>query len=171
MSAPVRYCWSGEAMVPTIGFERIAKQQFTTGHTYLLEESSTRSQQSHSHFFAVVKTVYDNLPEDIDSMWKDAEELRAWALIEAGYSNVAEETFPTKEEAMRAAHFMMRASAAKGIYARVELKGRKVIWRTARSQARKAMSGREFADCKERVFQVLGKLIGVPVEELKREAA
>ena len=171
MSAPIKYRWDGAWMSPLPAFVGQCAKQFTAGAVYTLQEMHDRSEQSHKAYFAIIKTVYDNLPEDIDNMWRNAEELRAWALIEAGYSNVAEETFPSKEEAMRSAHFLMRAAAAKGIYARVELKGRKVIWRTARSQARSAMSGREFQECRERVCQVLGKLIGVPVEDLKREAA
>jgi hypothetical protein len=157
--------WDGEAFWPM----RDTGEAFAKGTVYQLEEVKPRSHQSHKQYFAVINNAFASLREDQDHMWKDAQDLRAWALIEAGYGNMIEETFPSQAEAIRSARFVQRAAAAKGVYCRVELQDRKVIYWTARSQARGAMSAAEFQQSKDAVFRVLSQLIGVPVEELSKE--
>ena len=165
------YYWNGEALVPLAQHAKWCRENLVEGEVYQLEESYPRSWQSHKQYFATIKTVFDNLPEDDADLWQNPEELRQWALIAAGYADKVTETYSSKVEAIHSARITQRLMKRAGIYCTVDVNGHTVTYRTARSNARKAMTSKEFQECKERVFDVLGKLIGVPVEELRKQVA
>ena len=58
------YYWNGEALIPLTQHAKWCRENLVEGEVYQLEESYPRSWQSHKQYFATIKTVFDNLPED-----------------------------------------------------------------------------------------------------------
>lgn len=125
-----------------------------------------RSHASHGHFFASVQEAFNNLPEDIAGDFGDAEHLRKWCLIKAGYRDERTLACSSKAEALRLASFIRPMDG----FAVVLVREATVTVYTARSQSLRAMGKDEFQKSKDSVFDVLAKLIGVDVAELSANA-
>jgi hypothetical protein len=171
MNGPVRYRWSGEAMVPLARFARRAAS-FVVGQVYDLEEVAERSKESHNHFFACVHTAWLNLPEMYADRFGDdpkegPEKLRKWCLIKAGFSKEHLVVATTAEQAERIA-------ALAGLldpFAVVLVDGTLVRVMIAKTQklrrsGRDGMDKREFEASKEAVLRECSKLIGTDVVTL-----
>ena len=82
---PIVYEWNGEGMVPLRRFNQLVNKQFTVHETYRLVEMNERSQVSHSHQFAWLKSAWLSLPESISMEYPSPESLRKRSLIQAGF--------------------------------------------------------------------------------------
>jgi hypothetical protein len=143
----------------------IAHQQFVTGETYLMEPLKMRSKANHAHFFAVLHTAWENLPESLYEQHPTPEALRNWAAIVAGHYDVKTVPCDTEKEA---ASFMLRA--IKGFPdAHIEQTGHVVIIKTAKSLSFSSMAEREFQDLKRDILEVLSMLVGTDITKLSKK--
>lgn len=157
MSAPLTFAWDGDVMVPVASCRRAANEAFVVGERYRMEVVEERSQRSHSHFFAVIAEMFDNLPEDRANQFIDVEHLRKYALIKSGYSNLREIVCSSEAQAKDMAAFIRPIDP----YALVTANLCVVRVFTAQSQSRKAMGHREFQASKDKVLDYIAGLIGV----------
>ncbi len=167
--SPIPCRWDGEAFQPLPRFTRLANEEYVVGEIYHMVAEKERSPKSHRQFFAIIKDVFDSLP-DHESRWPTVEHLRKWALIKAGYCDM--QTFPcaSKAEARRWAAILGSVDT----YAIVIPKATIVTKYTARSIAWANMGHRDFQACKDAVFRVLSEVIEVEpaaLDQRMREAA
>lgn len=167
--APIPCRWTGEEFVPLPRFGRLVNEEYVVGEVYHMVMEKERSPKSHRQFFAIIKDVFDSLPEH-ETRWPTAEHFRKWALIKAGYCDM--QTFPcaSKAEARRWAAILGSVDA----YAIVVPKATIVIKYTARSIAWANMGHRDFQACKDAVFKILAEEIQVApavLEQRMLEAA
>lgn len=126
-----------------------------------------RSKVSHDHFFASVAEAYKNLPEDIAADFASEDHLRKWALIKAGFRDERSIVASSRAEALRLAAFVRPFDE----FAVVVVREAVVTVYQAKSQSLRAMGKAEFQRSKDAVFDVLAKLIGTDVSELKQARA
>lgn len=167
MSAPVVFSWDGEHMVPLSRFGPLCDRQFVIGENYTLEVVEQRSAESHRHYFACLHAAWENLPEVHGNRWITAEDLRKWALVEAGYFEETTFICHSKAEAVRLAGYLQSIGGP----CVVVVEGKLVARRVAKSQSMKAMSKKEFQASKDAVLAVVAKLIGVDIAALTNQAA
>ena len=161
---PLRYRWTGEAMVPVVPAH--ARRQFKAGETYQLEIREERSANSHRAYFAAINEGWANMPEIEAMRFPTAEHLRKWLLIKAGYFNERQIVVASAAEAVRVAGFIKPMDD----YAVVVPRGTTVSVFTAKSQSLRAMNRREFAESKTKVLDLLAEMIGVARRELDANA-
>jgi hypothetical protein len=172
MNKPVTYRWDGEVMRPLGNyFDQYMRENFTQGECYDLVLVEQRSANSHKHFFAVLRSAWDNLPEGEENRFPTPEHLRKWALTYTPYCSVRSYEASSKSEAIRVAEFLQHD----GQFSRVEIKDRMVLHYIPSSQAVAAMPGNHiFMASKKAVLIVLAQRLGVDVaalEEAGRTAA
>lgn len=168
MTAPPIPCsWDGESFVPRRGFQKLADRHYVVGENYTLSPCEDRSDISHRHEFAWLKTAWLSLPEKLAEHFPSPEHLRKRALIEAGFYDETIIDAGTNAAAIRV------AIALRGIddFAAVTVKGPMVVRRTAKSQSRRAMKKEEFQRSKTAIMEIIGGLIGVAPEALEQQRA
>jgi hypothetical protein len=161
---PMRFQWSGEGMVPA--FAKLADKHFTVGEWYTLAPLQERSMKSHGHYFAVLHQAWQNLPEDKQIEFVDAEALRARALIACGFAESRQFVCANKAEAVRLAAFVQHGRH----YSVVTVKDYVVTEFTAASQSLRSMGPKDFQRSKTAVFEYVAAMIGVTVEQLVKNA-
>ena len=170
MKSEVMYRWTRGSWVPWRRFTEDCDAEFAEGEDRWLEAIADRSPQSHKHYFACIAEAWANLPERLGARFRTPEALRKWCLIETGWYTAPEPvTMVNQEEALRHALDLSRRHPDDRIYVDSE-DPRRLIWKTAKSQNYRAMRKADFQASKDAVLQKLGELIGVPVEELERNA-
>lgn len=125
-----------------------------------------RSRETHDHYFACVAAAFETLPEAVEPDFADADHLRKWALIKAGYRKQRSVLCETEEEAAR----LMMLGKALDNHSFLERRGSIVTVYSAESQSYKAMGKERFAQSKEAVLKILSELLGVDVAELAAAA-
>jgi hypothetical protein len=167
VSAPLFFAWDGETMTPLPRFAKMADREFVVGENYRLEIVKERSATSHNHFFACIEEAWRNLPEIYADRWPSAEHLRKWALVRAGFREETTFLASSHAEAVRVGALMRSIDE----YAVVTVDGRMVIRAVAKSQSMAAMPGKnEFQDSKDKVLDVIARLVGVDPKELSKNA-
>lgn len=166
-SAPIRWTWTGEAMVPRPAFMDECQKRFKLGGTYLLKDKEERSEKSERHFFAQIREAWVNLPEDMAEKIPSADHLRKWALILSGYRDERTIVAATPKDAMHLSAFAKSYDE----YAVVTVDECVVTIYTAKSQDRWNMSKAEFQQSKDDVLRVLAERLGTTREMLAAEAA
>ena len=165
MIVPLLWKWDGTAMTPLPYFKKQAEKQLEFGRIYRLEAVEFRSTQSHKHYFACLQTAFDNLPEAHANRWRTPDELRKWALCQTPFRDTQEFHTPSHAEAIRlATHFAQMRE-----FSVCEIRDNMVLRHTPHSQDYAHMANREFQASKSAVLNVLANILGVPVEDLKRE--
>lgn len=162
---PLLFRWQGDSFEPLR--PKLADKQYVVGAVYNLVPVEERSTASHNQFFASVSEAFNNLPEDQAERFKSSEHLRKWALIQAGFRDERSIVCSSHAEALRLAAFIEPMDD----YAVVMVAGAAVRVYTARSQSYKAMPKGEFQRSKDAVLDVLAKLLGVTVDDLKKAEA
>lgn len=156
MTRPIPFQWSGEAMVPTRGFARLADQEFVIGEVYTLAEiADARSMKSHRHYFQAVYDHWLNLGEADAERFPTEVHLRKYALIRAGFCNARELPCSSKAEAVRVGAFMKPMDE----YALVAINPPVVRVYTAHSQDTRSMGRARFQESKDAVMEVLAGMI------------
>lgn len=166
MSSPLIYEWNGDAMVPLSHFAKHADKQFVVHERYRLEVVQHRSMESHAHYFACLHSAFQNLPESQAGRFPTETHLRKWALVQAGYRNETTYIAHSKAEALRFASFLRSLDE----YAVIRVMDKMVALYVAKSQSMNEMSKKEFQESKEKVLEVVAKLIGVESDELQKQA-
>jgi hypothetical protein len=145
------------AMVPSIRYRKIAERLFGAGGEHVLEEVAERSRASHSHYFASLNDLFENVPERMEARWPTAEHFRKWLLIETGWFNEKEFDLQSEKHAKALGTFIRTNDA----FARISIHGTKVIVRTAKSQSLKNMGAEDFRRSKADVLDLASQLVGV----------
>lgn len=144
-----------------------ADAEFVIGQVYSMEEWLDRSEQSHDHAFAWLGEAFKHLPEPYASQFPSVTHLRKRALIDAGfYNEFAVHVGSEKDALALAADFQSNDP-----YSVCVVRGRYVVRRTARSMKRSLMDKKDFQAAKQAILEIVAEMIGVPPDELQREAA
>jgi hypothetical protein len=153
--APIRVLWDGEVFRP-FGRSQAACEKLEPLATYNVLLEGDWSAESHSHFFARLTELYDNLPEHIASHFKNVGHFRSWALIHEGFCT---------EVCQIEANHVLALHAAKAIgkvapYAVVQVDGNMVRTWIPKSQARSGgMSKKEWERAKQAVLELAEHLV------------
>jgi hypothetical protein len=146
---------------------RLAERQFARGETYTLVQHEERSTATHNHEFAFIAEAWRNLPDDLAELYPTAEHLRKRALIQAGYFDEMVVDAGTNAAALRVAS----AFRAMDDFAFVVVRGPLVVRRTAKSQSRRSMNKREFAESKSKILDIISDMLGVAPRDLETARA
>jgi hypothetical protein len=165
MLAPLHAIWTGAAFEPTRRYLKDCAA-LSAGELYKIEVFEERSEISHRHEFAWLRTAWRNLPENIADRFASPEHLRKRALIDAGFYNEMAIDAGTNAAAIRvAAGFRSHDEFIAAV-----VRGPIVLIRTAKSQSYRAMGADDFQKSKTAILGIISALIGVKPEELEREA-
>lgn len=163
---PKVYEWEGDRMRPIGRSAKEADGEFVIGKRYRLAEIEERSEVSHSHQFAWLKSAWQNLPESIADQFPSPESLRKRALIDAGFYNEMAIDAGSNAAAIRvAAGFRSHDEFVVAV-----VRGPLVLVRTAKSQSRRAMDRDEFQASKSAIMEIIASLIGVDPAALERDS-
>lgn len=159
-----RMQWSDGVFVPERRAMPYWQEQLADGDVVTFERHEERSTASHNHYFASIKTAWDNLPES-DERFPTPEALRKWALIRAGYCTENTIVADTEEQAHLIASFMGNSEGTI-----IVVRGPVVKKYTAKSQSVKAMNKDEFQRSKVDVLDTIAELIAVKRKRLEDNA-
>lgn len=166
MSRPIMFVWTDDGVMRPL-HARIADREFAVGEKYVLAPYEERSSASHNHAFAWLKEAWQSLPEHLAERFPTSKHLRKWALIRAGYSDSHTIVCSSKAEAVRIAAFIRPMDE----FAVVIVQNATVTRYTAKSQSKKAMGAKTFYESKERIMEVVARMIGVEPQELPHARA
>lgn len=146
---------------------RLCQKQFVDGEVYPLVPLEARSRKSHAHFFATLHDIWENLPEDAAARFPlGVEQMRKWALVEAGYADEKTYVCDTHKHAMQMAAFIRSISD----YAVIRVSGDVVKVFEAKSQSAAAMGRETFQDSKTKVLDICAALTSTPRTTFEQEA-
>ncbi len=166
-SPPTAFNWTGTAMEPT--HPKLAASRFPVGGPYYLAEVEERSEVSHRHEFAWLRTAHATLPDDLAMDFPTPEHLRKRALISTGFCTMQDYACGTRAEALRWAEHLRQLLDP---YTLIQVKEGVVRVFRAASQAEKAMGRAEFQASKQAILEWVANLLGVaPADLAKAEAA
>jgi hypothetical protein len=145
-----------------------ADKEFVVGKVYSMEEKLDRSDLSHDHQFAWLQEAWSQLPEDLAPLYPTPTHLRKRALIVAGY---CDETIIDVGSSV-SANALAKYIRARDDFSYVEVTGRIITIRTAKSQrrGRGGMDKQTFQDSKNKVLEIVAAMIGVKPGELEKNA-
>jgi hypothetical protein len=162
---PVRVMWSGASFVPEDRFMPYCRHWFGVGEVLLIDPEQERDMNSHRHYFAQLKTGWDNLPERLVEKYPTLEIFRKKLLIECGYFHEATLICDTAASAATTAAFMAPLDPS----AVIVVRGRMIRRYVAKSQSVAAMGREEFQRSKWDVLNAAAALIEVTPKQLERE--
>jgi hypothetical protein len=163
---PIIYEATEDGLVPLPRFQNLYAAEFTPGGLYKMAEVEDRDMRSHRHFFASVREVWMNLPEQLAARFPSPDHLRKWCLIEEGYCKYVE--FACKDA--KAARIAAASVRAADQYAVIKIDRDVVrIW-TAESQSVRAMGKERFQKSKWDALNRLAAMVGVSAKELRENA-
>lgn len=165
LAPALTFTWTGEAMEPLPGLAAAADGIYVIGQNYRLIEEEGRSEVSHKHEFAWLRTAWKNLPHTLAHSFPTTEHLRKRALIEAGYFREQIVDVGTNAAALRVASTFR----ARDEFLLVLVEGPIVVIREAKSQNHRSMGKREFQESKTAIMEIVANLIGVTPQQLDRE--
>ena len=159
-------------MVPLDRFRTLAGRQFHPGQEYVLVNWRGRSEKSHAHYFACIKTGWENLPEDIAGRFPSPEYLRKWCLVKEGYADETNVVVDDEEQAAKLVLVIRKMDP----YAVIRMEVFRAsandstvvtIWR-AQSQDHASMGWDAFQESKDRVLGRIALMCGLTVKELTK---
>lgn len=132
-----------------------------------------RSEASHKHQFAWIKSAHASLPEAMmDAPWAETPEtLRKHALIVCGFHQSYTLDCGGEATARRVKAALVSAEAGKHGYAIGRVRGPVVTVWTPESQSVRSMGGKRFSESKAAILDWIAAQIGVPPEQLRSNAA
>lgn len=162
-----RYEGEGEFKAVSPHRSREADKHYVIGEEYELAPVEQRSMGRHRAYFAQVREVWRNLPDEMLKRWPSETKLRKHALIRSGYCTSSSFICRSHAEALRFAAFL----APIDDYTIVEAEGTTVFRYVAESQSVRNMGKNRFNASVDAVLDWIPKLIGVDRAELERHAA
>lgn len=164
---PVAFRFVDGKMVPINPFFAArASKQYEPGHVYVLVPKEGRSPESHRHYFACLHDAWLNLAEEYADEFSSSEELRAYALVKAGYADKTIITCATNQDAIHAA--AMATSRDK--IRIVNVAGRVITVWTPHSQSQREMGKEAFGASKNAVLDIVAAMARTTVADLSRNA-
>lgn len=168
MSAlPIPCMWSGVAFEPLKGFRKIAADQYGGGEVVTLAPWEDRSDATHNHEFAWIRTAWQTLPDSLSALYPSPQHLRKRALITAGFFTETIIDVGTNAGAIRTAAAVQALDA----FAYVIVRGGFVVVRRAESQSRRSMGKERFQASKTAILEVISDMLGVEPQALNPESA
>ena len=162
---PLNFYFDGDVMVPVV--KAACERAYQRGHTYRLAEYDERTMRSHRHYFACIRTAWQNLPEAVAARYPTSEHLRKHALIVAGYAD--ERTIVAADGPN--AQVIVSLVEAFNEYSVCRIQGNVVrVW-TPQSQSMRSMGKKVFEQSKQAVLGRLATLIGVSLKSLCDQAS
>jgi hypothetical protein len=163
---PAAFVWDGTAMIPLDRFRALCRRQFRPGGEYSLHVWRGRSDQSHKHYFACIRTGFDNLPEKYAGRFLSPEHLRKRCLVWEGYADHTEMPCIDEDQLSRMVTLVRKADP----YAVMKREGLLLhIW-TAQSQDHASMGHEAFQRSKDAVLGRIANMCGISVVELTKNA-
>lgn len=156
------FLWTGSEMVPLDRFRALCRKQYHPGIEYVLAPWRGRSEKSHAHYFACIRTGWDNLPESMAQRYPSPEYLRKWCLVKEGYADHTDHPCPTDEDAARLITLVRKMDP----YAVITRSGTVLTIWTAQSQDHASMGHEAFQQSKDRVLSRIAQMCGVTMKEL-----
>lgn len=163
---PVVFVWDGDHMVPLPRFKHLCDRQFAVHEEYPLMIVENRSMASHRHFFAAVHEGWANLAEEYAGRFPSSEHLRAWALVEAGYSSESVYAMDSAKDAMSLA----KAIRAADDLVIIRVSGDVVKVFRPMSQSVAAMKKDPFEASKKAVLEIVASMARTTPAELTKNA-
>lgn len=164
---PVQFQWDGEAMVPASRYwARTADQQFVVGERYRLAIENERSEVSHKHEFAWLRTAWQSLPDHMLDQFPSPEHLRKFALIAKGHCTMVQHTCASVAEAERLQAVLQHHVDT---YAVIKRRNAVVTVYTAVSQSKRAMGAAQFQISKQDIIDYVAGLLQVDPETLGKQ--
>lgn len=152
-----------------VGMASRFDDDYGEGEIVRLSEFEDASDKSRSHFFAVLRELYLNLPEGIrkNEDWAESEtHMRKYAMIKTGHYNLQEWPCESVGEAKRWAARLKPQDE----YSIVLQQGSVVRVYTAKSMKRTSMPGKgEWQKAKEDVLGYLADLLKLPAAAEQRK--
>ena len=165
----IRCVWTGQALEPDSNFAaHQLHDRLGAGEVINVDLDPERSEKSHKHQFAFVRTAWMNLPEELKGapFAKNEKTLRKHALIASGFCVTEMLALGCPRRAERAAATMSRLAARMSGYAVTEVQGTVANCHTPLSQSQRAMGGKVFQESKQAVLEWLADLLSVTPEAL-----
>lgn len=169
---PMPFRWDGEAMVPVDRFVALARRQFTKDVSYVLEPHEAASHKDRAHYFASIRSAWENLDSDAVARYPNPEALRKWALIKTGWRIENFTVCDTAKDALRLAAFLrdleknfiivVQENVVRTYVARTQKVGR---------QQDGFMTQEEWRQSKQDVLDVLSGSIGITPKTLEKQGA
>jgi hypothetical protein len=153
--APIRVLWDGEVFRP-FGRSLAVCRELPKGESFNILLEGDWSAESHSHFFARLTELYDNLPERIAARFKNVEHFRAWCLIHEGFCSEICQVEASPALALHTAKAIGKVAP----YVVVQVDGNMVRTWIPKSQARSGgMSKKEWERAKQAVLELAEHLV------------
>jgi hypothetical protein len=165
----IRVVWTGLALEPDGNFAmHQLHDRLGAGEVINVDLDPDRSEKSHKHQFAFVRTAWQTLPDELKTMpyAKNADTLRKHALIETGFCDTEMLPVGCPRRAERVATSLSRVAVRLHGYAVTNIEGTVVYCHTPHSQSQRAMGAAAFQDSKQAVLEWLAGLIGVTPDQL-----
>ena len=163
---PVLFVWDGDVMTPLPRFRQLCDKQFAVHEEYALSIVENRSQASHNHYFAAVADAFSNLAEEFNGQFPTPEHLRAWALVQCGYSTETDTVCDSPAEARKLGAVIRRYSP----YAIMKISGNVLKIFEPESQSHAAMKKERFEASKADVLALVSGMARTTPAELKKNA-
>jgi hypothetical protein len=155
---PFVYRAESRSFTPRRGFEKHVEVAYADGETVVLVPLESRSQVSHSHYFAVLNELWANLPHEIADQFPTSEHLRKRALIMTGWRDETSLVLPSKAEALKVAAWSRQLLDEHAV---ISVSGTTVVRLVAKSQSLRAMGKADFTKSKADVLGWIEDLIGI----------
>jgi hypothetical protein len=166
---PIIWQYDGDNLVPASGFwRRVAAENLVVGERYRLVEENERSEVSHRHEFAWLRSAYASLPDELVPQYPSVEHLRKQALIDKGYCTMKQHVCQSKAEAERLERVL--SEERDDPYMVIVRRRNVVTTYRAVSQSKKAMGAPQFQQSKQDIIEYVAKLIGVDPETLGQQS-
>lgn len=166
---PIVCRWDGHVFMPEGDYHlRRAAEDYDHDQLVRLAPVEERSDKSHRHQFAWLKTAWDSLPDRYTGEpWAQSpEHLRKYALIRTGFANTVDTVCDSNATAMRVATMARSLDE----YAVVEVERCVVRVHRPRSQSNRAMNKQDFEASKAAILNFVAGLIEVDPETLARQS-
>lgn len=134
----------------------------------LKRRAPRRSVPQHRRFFGLVKTAFEQWPEAYPFQPKDAEHLRAWLLIHAGHSRVAQSIRCQDSDPARLTAVLRASFSAAKAHAFVEVNGDLVQVIVPHSVAFEKLPHAAACTIMTAVDEIVQNVIGITSDELLR---
>lgn len=162
MSQAIPMRWTGDSFTPLNGWwQKESDRLFVVGEVYRMAAEDEHSDAARGAFFATVRELWKNLPENLSATYSSPDALRKRALIKTGWADRKAVVFDTDEAAIKAAALVKTMDDFAVV---TQVMGIVTVY-TAKSQSKKTMKKEEFNRSSEDVLRVLSKLIGVSTDQ------
>jgi hypothetical protein len=163
---PINVVWTGASFVPQGPDMHYAQYMFGPGEVLVIDPEQERDMNSHRHYFAQLKEVWRNLPEELEAKYPTEDIFRKKLLIETGFFHMDEIVCDTARDAATVAAFMAPLDPSTTIAVR----GNCIRKYTAMSQSVAAMGPKTFQKSKWAVLNLAASLIRVSQKQLEQNA-